>query len=220
MYVRRPHAHRLLYYRSPRGGPNPAPSRKRALQNRGSVRAATAPAAPRIGENSAIIRNRRRMFNGPIGRLSGRSASKRRRNCPRLVGKSGRGGIGREQILIRHLGVPVRSLPGLISAALFPVSLPIPPGLSCPFRIEMPIKSPSCAFAFLREFFFLAAGCKGWPAARTGAKGQRPTHGRAGAGLASPAGTAAGNLDGNGATIRDHFHSQAGKLQVGYPLIE
>ena len=29
-----------------------------------------------------------------------------------------------------------------------------------------------------------------WPDARTGAKGQRPTQGRAGAGLASPAGTA------------------------------
>ena len=32
---------------------------------------------------------------------------------------------------------------------------------------------------------------KVWPAARIGAKGQRPTHGRAGAGLASPAGTGA-----------------------------
>jgi hypothetical protein len=30
-----------------------------------------------------------------------------------------------------------------------------------------------------------------WPGARTGAKGQRPTHGRAGVGLASPAGTGA-----------------------------
>ena len=44
---------------------------------------------------------------------------------------------------------------------------------------------------------FLSAGCmvadrKVWPDARTGAKGQRPTHGRAGAGLASPAGTGAG----------------------------
>ena len=38
------------------------------------------------------------------------------------------------------------------------------------------------------------AGCmvadrKVWPDARTGAKGQRPMQGRAGAGLASPAGT-------------------------------
>ena len=33
---------------------------------------------------------------------------------------------------------------------------------------------------------------KVWPDARTGAKGQRPTHGRAGAGLASLAGTGAG----------------------------
>ena len=41
------------------------------------------------------------------------------------------------------------------------------------------------------------AGCmvadrKVWPDARTGAKGQRPAHGRAGAGLASPAGTGVG----------------------------
>jgi len=43
----------------------------------------------------------------------------------------------------------------------------------------------------------LVAGCmvanrKVWPDARTGAKGQRPTQGRAGAGLASPAGIGAG----------------------------
>ena len=35
----------------------------------------------------------------------------------------------------------------------------------------------------------MVADRKVWPDARTGAKGQRPTHGRAGAGLASPAGT-------------------------------
>jgi len=33
---------------------------------------------------------------------------------------------------------------------------------------------------------------KVWPGARTGAKGQQPPHGRAGAGLASPAGIGAG----------------------------
>jgi hypothetical protein len=33
---------------------------------------------------------------------------------------------------------------------------------------------------------------KVWPGARTGAKGPRPTHGRVGAGLASPAGIGAG----------------------------
>jgi len=38
----------------------------------------------------------------------------------------------------------------------------------------------------------LAAYRKVWPAARTGAKGQLPMQGRAGAGLASPAGTGAG----------------------------
>jgi hypothetical protein len=38
--------------------------------------------------------------------------------------------------------------------------------------------------------------------APTGAKGQRPTHGRAGAGLASPAGIGAGGHNGNGATIQ------------------
>jgi hypothetical protein len=38
----------------------------------------------------------------------------------------------------------------------------------------------------------MVADRKVWPAARTGAKGQGPTHGRAGAGLASPAGTGAG----------------------------
>jgi hypothetical protein len=43
----------------------------------------------------------------------------------------------------------------------------------------------------------LVAGCmvadrKVWPDARTGAKGQRPTHGRVGAGLVSPVGTGAG----------------------------
>jgi hypothetical protein len=48
----------------------------------------------------------------------------------------------------------------------------------------------------------MVAVCKVWPDARTGAKGQRPTHGRAGAGLASPAGTGAGSHDGSGATIR------------------
>ena len=37
----------------------------------------------------------------------------------------------------------------------------------------------------------MVADRKVWPDARTGAKGQRPTHGRAGAGLASPAGTGA-----------------------------
>ena len=42
----------------------------------------------------------------------------------------------------------------------------------------------------------LVAGCmvadrKVWPGARTGAKGPRPTHGRVGAGLASPAGIGA-----------------------------
>jgi len=52
------------------------------------------------------------------------------------------------------------------------------------------------------------AGCmvavsKDWPDARTGAKGQRSTHGRAGAGWASPAGTgagAAGRFGGRSAT--------------------
>ena len=34
----------------------------------------------------------------------------------------------------------------------------------------------------------MVAVCKDWPAARTGAKGQRPPQGRVGAGLASPAG--------------------------------
>jgi hypothetical protein len=38
--------------------------------------------------------------------------------------------------------------------------------------------------------------------ATTGQFGQRPTHGRAGAGLASPVGTGAGSHDGCGATIR------------------
>ena len=38
----------------------------------------------------------------------------------------------------------------------------------------------------------MVADRKVWPDARTGAKGQRPTHGRAGAGLASPAGIGAG----------------------------
>ena len=38
----------------------------------------------------------------------------------------------------------------------------------------------------------MVADRKVWPDARTGAKGQRPTHGRAGTGLASPAGTGAG----------------------------
>ena len=38
----------------------------------------------------------------------------------------------------------------------------------------------------------MVADRKVWPDARTGAKGQRPTHGRAGAGLASSAGTGAG----------------------------
>jgi hypothetical protein len=42
-----------------------------------------------------------------------------------------------------------------------------------------------------RETNCLVADRKVWPDARTGAKGQRPTHGRAGAGLASPAGTGA-----------------------------
>jgi hypothetical protein len=37
----------------------------------------------------------------------------------------------------------------------------------------------------------MVADRKVWPDARTGAKGQRPTLGRAGAGLASPAGTGA-----------------------------
>jgi hypothetical protein len=36
-----------------------------------------------------------------------------------------------------------------------------------------------CVFAL--KVFCLVAVCKDWPAARTGAKGQRPTHGRAGA---------------------------------------
>jgi len=43
-----------------------------------------------------------------------------------------------------------------------------------------------------RDTNYWVADCKVWPAARTGAKGQRPTHGRAGAGLASPAGIGAG----------------------------
>jgi hypothetical protein len=38
----------------------------------------------------------------------------------------------------------------------------------------------------------MVADRKVWPDARTGAKGQRPTQGRAGAGLASPAGIGAG----------------------------
>jgi hypothetical protein len=38
----------------------------------------------------------------------------------------------------------------------------------------------------------MVADRKVWPDARTGAKGQRPTHGRAGAGLACPAGIGAG----------------------------
>ena len=38
----------------------------------------------------------------------------------------------------------------------------------------------------------MVADRKVWTDARTGAKGQRPTPGRAGAGLASPDGTAAG----------------------------
>ena len=52
-----------------------------------------------------------------------------------------------------------------------------------------------CAFAPLRlcvKIFCRVADRKVWPDARTGAKGQRPTHGRAGAGLASPDGTGAG----------------------------
>ena len=43
-----------------------------------------------------------------------------------------------------------------------------------------------------RETIYLVADRKVWPDARTGAKGQRPTHGRAGTGLASPAGIGAG----------------------------
>jgi hypothetical protein len=48
-----------------------------------------------------------------------------------------------------------------------------------------------------RDIIYVVAGCmvagrKVWPDTRTGAKGQRPTHGRAGTGLASPAGIGAG----------------------------
>ena len=40
----------------------------------------------------------------------------------------------------------------------------------------------------------MVAVCQDWPAARTGAKGRRLPQGRAGAGLASPAGTGAGAI--------------------------
>ena len=62
-------------------------------------------------------------------------------------------------------------------------------------RTQIPIKAKMVVGC-------MVADRKVWPDAGTGAKGQRPTHGRAGAGLASTAGIVAGSHDGSGATIR------------------
>ena len=53
----------------------------------------------------------------------------------------------------------------------------------------------------------MVADRKVWPDARTGANGQRPTHGRAGAGLASPAGIGA---DANAIVSRRDYIIQPG----------
>jgi hypothetical protein len=69
--------------------------------------------------------------------------------------------------------------------------------------LKLKIRNPQSPIRNLNETRHLVsyknngAGCmvadrKVWSAARTGAKGRRPTHGRAGAGLASPAGIGAG----------------------------
>jgi hypothetical protein len=55
------------------------------------------------------------------------------------------------------------------------------------FLMELFLVPPLRLGVFALKVFCMMAVCKVWPAARTGAKGQRPTQGRAGAGLASPA---------------------------------
>jgi hypothetical protein len=60
------------------------------------------------------------------------------------------------------------------------------------FLMELFLVAPLRLGVFALKVFCMVDDGKVWPDARTGAKGQRPTHGRAGAGLASPAGTGAG----------------------------
>ena len=74
------------------------------------------------------------------GRLSGRSASDRRRNDRRHTRKTGLAGIGQKLDQRNAAFFPVQSLPGLFSSALVPVSWLIPPGFLLPSRIEMLIK--------------------------------------------------------------------------------
>ena len=86
------------------------------------------------------------MSGCPMGRLFGRSVSDRRCHPRGRSRKTDLAGIGQKLDHHSAATLPVQSLPGLFSAAPFPVSLLIPSGFLLPLRIEMLIKSMADSF--------------------------------------------------------------------------
>ena len=111
MRLRRPHAHRLFYYRSPRRRPYFAASRKPAFKSPGSFR--TEAASGRCLKLFAIIRGLPRMSAGTTGRLSANVCLDARAIASGALRKTGPAGIGREIEWHESRIFPVQSLPAL-----------------------------------------------------------------------------------------------------------
>jgi len=125
MHLRRPHAHRLFYCRSPRRRPYFAASRKPAFKSR-TFR--TEASSGRSLILVAIIRKPPRMSAGTTGRLSANVCLDAGAISGGASRKTGLAGIGPEKCGSHAVRSLVQSLPALFFAPILPVSFLIPPG--------------------------------------------------------------------------------------------